>query len=147
MTTIYTDGSCRNYTGGWAYCTMWESPYKCMMYDYDGHIKKTTNNRMEITAVIEALKTCPRGDYVCLYSDSQYAVSTIGEGEYQGEPHGWMANWGGKKYIPNNDLWKKLIKLLTKLYHKDTVVSMTWVKAHNGDKYNEFVDKLAGLYL
>lgn len=97
----------------------------------------TTNNRMELTAVIEALSALKEPCEAVITTDSKYVSDSVTKG--------WLYNWQKKNWIksgnqpvPNTDLWKKLIPLLEK--HK---VSFIWVKGHAGHSENERCDQLA----
>lgn len=132
---IYTDGACSGNpgAGGWA-----------AILSYNGHIKEicggekeTTNNRMELTAIIKGLEALKERCEVEIYSDSQYAVSAFNEG--------WVDNWvnsgfkgADKKPIKNVDLWQTLIALT-----KKHVVSFNKVKGHADDEKNNRCDFLA----
>jgi ribonuclease HI len=121
MVTIYTDGSCLKNPGpgGWAFCIVDDSDsYTCM----SGSESNTTNNRMELTAIIESLAMIQ--DNECnIYSDSLLTINCA------------QNIWKRKA---NLDLWNKYDKI-----SKNRRINYTWVKAHNGNKYNEIVDKLA----
>jgi ribonuclease HI / DNA polymerase III subunit epsilon len=127
---IYTDGSCLgnkgNDPGGWAFIYI-EGDKE---FHISGGEKFTTNNKMELTAVIEALEFCPKND-LTIYSDSQYVIKGITE---------WIKNWKKKGWgkIKNREYWERLDKLC-----QGKNITWKWVKAHNGDIYNEMVDKLA----
>lgn len=134
---IYTDGACKGNpgSGGWAYYLFIKSDPSVKVED-SGHIPDTTNNRMELMAVIMALKKLKKSCEVTLHTDSKYVKNGC---------ESWMANWkkngwkdSNKKEVLNVDLWKELDKLLE--IHS---VSFVYVKAHNGDQLNEYVDKLA----
>ena len=134
---IYTDGACKGNPGpgGWAYYLFIKSDPSIKVED-SGHISDTTNNRMELMAVIMALKKLKKSCKVTLHTDSQYVKNGC---------ELWMANWkknewkgSNKKEILNTDLWKELDSLLQ--LHS---VSFVYVKAHNGDRWNEYADKLA----
>lgn len=130
--TIYTDGSSRGNPGPGGYGTllMWGSKVKELSQGY----RKTTNNRMELLAVIAGLEQLKRHDIpVFIYSDSQYVVNSIEKG--------WLKKWiatnfaGGKK---NPDLWRR--------YHevaKPFNIKMIWVKGHADNPYNNKCDELA----
>ena len=122
MIEIYTDGSCIKNPGGpggWAFCII-ENNIDFIMSDGDSC---TTNNRMELTAIIEALSSLISGTECTLYTDSQLCINCA------------TGKWGRKA---NLDLWKEYDKV-----SKNKKISFTWVKGHSGDKYNEIVDKLA----
>ncbi len=132
---IYTDGACSGNPG--------EGGYGIVML-YNGNrkevnkgFKMTTNNRMELLAVIDALSLLKEPCKVRLYSDSKYVVSAIKEGWLIG----WIAkNWKNSKKEPvkNVDLWKELIPLIEK--HE---VEFIWVKGHADNVENERCDELA----
>lgn len=123
-TIVYTDGSCNPNPGrgGWAHLTLSsdEDPREWHVY---GGESDTTNNRMELTAVIEALRFHPDKKDFVIYTDSQLTMKCA-EGE-------WKRN-------KNLDLWEEYDKV-----SKGKKITFKKVKAHSGDKYNELVDKLA----
>lgn len=132
---IYTDGACSGNpgVGGWASVLLYEQ-HKKELY---GNDKETTNNRMELTAVIEALKALKRPCNVTLYSDSKYVVDSINKDwVYKWEANNWIKS--DRKPALNTDLWKELLALLE--VHR---VKFVWVKGHNGNEYNERCDELA----
>lgn len=132
---IYTDGACRGNPGpgGWGAILVYNGVEK----ELCGGERETTNNRMELTAVIEGLKALKESCEVTLYSDSRYIIDSL--------QLGWVNSWrkrnwrkaDGKKAL-NDDLWK----ILVEEYEKH-VVTLVWVKGHNGHSYNERCDKLA----
>ncbi len=129
--TIYTDGSALGNpgNGGYGIVLMAGKFYKELNQGY----RMTTNNRMELLAVIVALETLKEGGHnVMIYSDSKYVIDSIEKR--------WVFGWvkKGFKGKKNSDLWKRFLKI----YPKNTV-NFTWVKGHAGNKYNEVVDKLA----
>ena len=131
--TIYTDGACSGNPGpgGWAAVLRYGSAEKEM----SGGERETTNNRMELTAVIRALGALKEPCAVTVYTDSQYISRAITEG--------WLAKWkkagftkkGGLK---NAELWRELDELL--LRHQ---VSFRWVKGHADNELNNRCDRLA----
>ena len=132
---IYTDGACRNNPGrgGWGAVLVYAGREK----ELSGGEKLTTNNRMELSAVIAALSALKEACEVTLTTDSQYVVNAIEKG--------WLDSWrnngwrkSDKSHVQNVDLWEQLIELLER--HK---VSFVWVKGHNGHPYNERCDVLA----
>lgn len=132
---IYTDGACRGNPGrgGWGAILVYGGKEK----ELSGGEKLTTNNRMELTAAIEALGALKEPCEVTLYSDSTYLVNSINKG--------WLKNWqmknfrkSAKEEVPNKDLWMKIVALIEK--HEITFV---WVRGHNGHDYNERCDGLA----
>lgn len=132
---IYTDGACSGNPGpgGWGAVLIYNGKEKQL----SGSEKETTNNRMELSAVITALKALKEPCNVTLTTDSKYVCDAINKG--------WLESWqknnwkkSNKKPVLNIDLWQELLPLLDT--HK---VEFIWVKGHNGHKYNEICDKLA----
>lgn len=132
---IYTDGACSGNPGkgGWGAVLVYKKTEK----EICGGSAETTNNRMELTAVIEALKCLKEPCEVTLTTDSKYVCDAVNKG--------WVYNWknnnwkkADKKPALNTDLWEELLKQLE--IHK---VKFVWVKGHNGHPYNERCDKLA----
>ena len=118
---IYTDGSCSGNPGpgGWGVVLL-ENQNR---YDLSGGEAATTNNRMELTAVIRGLEATPEGSSSVINSDSQYIVNTMNLG--------WKRN-------ANKDLWGALVSLV-----KSRDVKFIWVKGHAGNTWNEKADRLA----
>ena len=131
---IYTDGACSGNPGpgGWAAVILFKNHRK----DVCGREDNTTNNKMELTAVINGLKTLRTFCTVNLYTDSLYIKKGITEWINKWKINGWKTS----KKIPvkNADLWKELDDVASQ--HN---INWNWVKAHNGDKYNEAADTLA----
>ena len=133
--SIYTDGACSGNPGkgGWGAVLVYNGTEKEM----SGFEAETTNNRMELTAVIEALKALKKECDITIYTDSRYVMEGVQE---------WMPNWklngwkttNKKSPVKNVELWQILDSLLSK--HK---IKWVWVKGHNGHPENERVDKLA----
>ena len=132
--TIYTDGACSGNPGpgGWGAILIHGDRVK----ELSGGEKETTNNRMELTAVITALQALKVPCSVELYTDSRYVVSAINEK--------WLNSWikaGWKRKtgpVMNVDLWKELLPLLET--HK---VKFIWVKGHSENQYNNRCDEMA----
>ena len=131
---IYTDGACLGNPGkgGWAAIIIEPTGEKEIV----GCERSTTNNRMELKAVIEALKEIEANSQISLFSDSKYVIDGITK---------WIKNWKindwkttNKKEIKNLDLWMDLDKLTSKFK-----ITWNWVKAHSTDEYNNKVDRLA----
>lgn len=132
---IYTDGACSGNPGkgGWGAVLVYGGKEK----ELSGAEKDTTNNRMELTAVIEALGALNQPCNVVLTTDSKYVCDAINKGwVYSWKKNGWKKS--DKKPALNVDLWEKLLPLLEK--HN---VEFVWVKGHNGHPYNERCDTLA----
>jgi ribonuclease HI len=135
MIRIHTDGACRGNPGpgGWA----WASDADAFSSGAEPH---TTNQRMEVLAVIEALREHPEGPLE-IVSDSTYVVKCFHDKWYAG----WLRrNWKNSKGDPvaNRDLWEQLIPLVL---DGGREVTFSWVKGHSGDRMNDLVDQLATL--
>ncbi|MDY5242576.1 MAG: ribonuclease HI [Eubacterium sp.] len=132
---IYTDGACSGNPGpgGWGAVLVYNGKEK----ELSGSEKNTTNNRMELTAVIMALNALNQPCEVKLTTDSKYVCDAVNKGwVYSWRKNGWKKS--DKKPALNVDLWEELLSLLEK--HE---VEFIWVKGHNGHKYNEICDALA----
>ena len=134
MIKIYTDGSCLENpgNGGWA-----------AIINHNGNIKKisgseknTTNNRMELSATINALKNIITKEEIHIFTDSQYVKLGITEWINKWVKNDWQT--AKKEDVKNKDLWIDLYKL-----NKSLNVKWNWIKAHAGDPLNEEVDSLA----
>ena len=133
---IHTDGACKGNPGpgGWG-----------ALLEYDGHRREifggepqTTNNRMELTAVIRALEALKRPSEVALYTDSQYVKNGI-----ESWIHGWKRNgWktSERKPVKNADLWRELEALCAR--HR---IRWHWVRGHDDNPGNERADELANM--
>ncbi len=133
--TIYTDGACSGNPGpgGWGAILMYQGNKK----EISGGKKNTTNNEMELTAVIEALKMLKFPCQVDLYSDSAYVVNAFLQN--------WIGNWiknnwktSSKEPVKNQELWKELYEL-TKTHQ----VKFIKVKGHSDNEFNNRCDELA----
>ena len=136
---IYTDGACSGNPGpgGWAAVLRYGTTEK----ELCGGTEDTTNNRMELTAVIEALAALKEPCIVELTSDSKYVIDSVTKGWVYGwQKKGWIKS--DKKPALNVDLWERLLPLLAK-----HTVRFHWIKGHNGHPENERCDQLAvGFY-
>jgi ribonuclease HI len=143
---IYTDGGCSGNPGpgGWAYVMVTETfQGPKVLEESSGGEKDTTNNRMELRAVIESLKSLktmsprsalPRRAVIC--TDSQYVQKGITEWVHKWKKNAWRTS--DKKPVKNQDLWMELDSLAGEL-----TLGWEWVKGHAGIEYNERCDKLA----
>lgn len=136
---LYTDGSCKGNPGygGWgAVLLMGDKKAEFSDYAQDNNGKPitTTNNRMELTAVIEGLCKLKESCNVEVISDSQYVINAFNKKSI----FKWEKDVGGLEAHKNGDLWHKLMVL--SLIHN---IEWTWVRGHNGSEYNERCDKLA----
>ena len=132
---MYTDGASSGNPGPGGYGVILK--YKDNIKELSGGFRKTTNNRMELKAVIEGLKSLKENCKVNIYSDSKYIVDAIEqEWIYKWKNFGWKRN--KKEKLLNPDLWKKLFDLL-----QENEVKLFWVKGHYGHPENERCDYLA----
>ena len=133
--TIYTDGACSGNPGigGWGAILMYNGHEK----EISGYNKDTTNNRMEMFAVIQGLNALKEPCNVQIYSDSAYVCNAFSEGWVsQWESNNWKT--ANKTPVKNDDLWKHLLLLMSK--HK---VQFIKVKGHADNQFNNRCDKLA----
>lgn len=131
---LYTDGACSGNPGpgGWGVVMRWKGVEK----ELSGHEDETTNNRMEITAVIRGLEALKKPCRVEVYTDSQYVQKGVSEWLDGWKRRGWKT--ADKKPVKNQDLWQELDELTAK--HE---VTFHWVRGHAGHPENERADKLA----
>ncbi len=134
MIQIYTDGACRGNPGpgGWAALLMLGTHER----ELSGAEAHTTNNRMELTAVIRALEALKRSVAAQIYTDSQYVMRGTMEWLPAWKARGWRT--AGRKPVKNQDLWERLDALSTQ--HR---LEWHWVPGHAGVAGNERVDRLA----
>ena len=130
---VHTDGGCRQTRGGWAYSIVHGNG---LIEERSGSQQDTTNNRMELTAAIEALTAIAPGQMVIISSDSQYVVKGVMEWSPKWIKNHWRTANG--KDVLNRDLWERLMQMVQQ--HN---VKFVWVRGHNGDAQNERVDQLA----
>lgn len=132
--TIYTDGACTGNPGPGGYCAILE--YGEHRRELSGGFRRTTNNRMELTAAIKALEALKEPCHVTLVSDSEYVVNGITKG--------WARGWRAKgwrrsgKVVPNWELWRRFLELGE--YHH---MRLEWIRGHAGHVENERCDALA----
>jgi ribonuclease HI len=133
--TIYTDGACLGNPGPGGYGVI--LLYQGNRRELSGGYRKTTNNRMEITAAIVGLEALKEKCSVTLYSDSEYLVKAMSKGWVQRwQANGWKRN--KREQVLNPDLWKRLLQLSE---HQD--VQFSWVKGHADSLENIRCDELA----
>ena len=131
---IYTDGACRGNPGpgGWGALLSYGEHQK----ELSGAEALTTNNRMELTAVIRALEALKRPSELRIFTDSEYVRRGITEWVKSWKARGWKT--ADRKPVKNQDLWERLDELV--IPHK---IEWRWVKGHSGIPGNERVDQLA----
>ena len=129
--TLYVDGACRGNPGlgGWGAYVITETEERKLF----GGVPETTNNRMELTAAIEGIKSCPTDAKLIIWTDSNYVKQGITEWI-----HGWKKkNW---KDVKNPDLWKLLDATC-----QGREIEWNWIRGHSGHPGNEMADQLANL--
>jgi ribonuclease HI len=136
---VFTDGSCEGNPGrgGWGW--VWVEDDE-IVREGRGVAEATTNNRMELTALIEALRALPADAAAVVHSDSQLCVKTVNEWAAGWEARGWRRKGGP---IANLELVQELYRLA----RARPRVELRWIKAHDGSRWNEYVDALASSYL
>lgn len=134
-TGVFTDGSAipNPGPGGWGYVYVIKGEVISQGHGYD---PDTTNNRMELTALIEALKSLPADAQLTMHSDSNLCVQTVNEWAPAWEKRGWKRKTG-----PIANL--ELVKELYALHKSHPLVKLSWIKAHNGWLWNEYADALS----
>ncbi|HAQ60851.1 TPA: ribonuclease HI [Candidatus Delongbacteria bacterium] len=132
--TIYADGACSKNPGpgGWGTVLIYEDKIKKL----SGFHEMSTNNIMELTAVIQGLKALKEKCRIEVFTDSKYIVDSVTKWLPGWKRNGWITS--SKKQVKNIDLWQELTSLSD--LHE---VSWNWVKGHNGNLYNEECDKMA----
>tara|TARA_X000000368_G_scaffold364468_1_gene310166 strand:+ start:496 stop:924 length:429 start_codon:yes stop_codon:yes gene_type:complete len=139
MITIYTDGACSGNPGigGWGVVILEKNKDEIML---NGGHNNTTNNRMELTAAIEALKYFQNKKDITLITDSKYVKDGIQLWIENWKKNGWKT--ATKKQVKNKELWMSLDVLIAR--HN---INWEWVKGHAGNTYNEKADYLARRYI
>jgi ribonuclease HI len=132
--TIHTDGACKGNPGkgGWGACLI----YNDHRQEISGGEADTTNNRMELTAAIEALAKLNKPCKVMLYTDSRYVMDGITKWLEGWQKNNWKT--ANRKDVKNQDLWRRLLEESNK--HE---IQWHWVKGHSGDEGNDMADYLA----
>jgi ribonuclease HI len=138
-TGVFSDGSCEGNPGpgGWGF--VWVEDDR-VVAEQCGADPDTTNNRMELSALIAALRALPKDCRVKIYSDSQLCVKTVNEWAAGWEARGWRRKSGP---IANLELVQELYALA----NERPGAELTWIKAHDGSRWNEYADSLATSYM
>jgi|TARA_B110000003_G_scaffold271701_1_gene306305 ribonuclease HI len=131
---VYTDGACKGNpgVGGWGAYLKTENYHE----ELNGFSKNTTNNRMELTAVIEVLSAIGENIGIIITTDSQYVKNGINQWIFNWKKNGWKT--ASKQPVKNKDLWMKLDELV-----QNNDIEWKWVKGHSGHPGNEKADQLA----
>jgi len=132
---VFTDGSCEGNPGpgGWAFVWVENDRIRA---EKSGADPATTNNRMELTALIEAYRALPVDAELVVHSDSELCVKTVNEWAAGWEARGWRRKTGEIKNL-------ELVKTLYALAKAHPRVKLQWIRAHDGTRWNEYVDALA----
>ena len=132
--SIYTDGACKGNPGegGWGAYIEYNNE-KVKLYGYE---KDTTNNRMEITAAIEALRYIKVKSNIIIYTDSKYLMNGINTWIHDWKKNNWRTS--SNKGVKNVDLWKIIDEL-----NSNHSIKWSWVKGHSGNPGNDMADELA----
>ena len=132
---VFTDGSAKPNPGqgGWGF--VWVEDGVVRAHEH-GHEPETTNNRMELKALIEAFRTLPEDAYVTLYTDSRLAVDTIESWAPGWEKRGWKRKGGPIKNL-------ELVQELLELRRSRPGCRLEWIAAHSGNRWNEYADSLS----
>jgi ribonuclease HI len=132
---VFTDGACEGNPGPGGWSAVWVEDDR-VVEERCGGAADTTNNRMELMAMIEGLRMLPEDAELTLYSDSNLCVQTVNEWAAGWERRGWKRKTG-----PIANL--ELVKELWGLFQQRPKVSVRWIKAHDGSRWNEYADALA----
>jgi len=138
-TGLFTDGSCEGNPGPGGWGVVWVEDDE-IVAEQSGRDPATTNNRMELAALIAAYELLPEDAKATVYSDSQLCVKTVNEWAAGWERRGWRRKSGP---IANLELVKRLYALA----QAHPGVSLQWIRAHDGSKWNEYADALANGYM
>jgi ribonuclease HI len=138
QTGVFTDGGSHPNPGPGGWGMVWVEDGKIREQAH-GHDPQTTNNRMELTALIAAFEALPEDAEVLIYTDSRLCVDTITK---------WAPGWERKGWKRKGDPLKNLdlVKKLLALYRKHPSCKLEWIAAHNGYRWNEYADSLAGAW-
>ncbi len=138
-TGVFTDGSCEGNPGPGGWGVVWVED-DAVVEEKSGVDSATTNNRMELSALIAAYQMLPEDSRVTVYSDSQLCVNTVNEWAVGWEKRGWRRKSG-----PIANL--ELVKTVYALAKQHPGVTLQWIKAHDGSRWNEYADALASAYM
>ncbi len=135
---VFTDGASHPNPGpgGWGAVYVVDGQVKAQSY---GHEPDTTNNRMELTALIEGCKLVPPGESATVWSDSQLCVNTLTQWAAGWKRNGWKRKGGEIKNLP-------LVQEAYALYSARPELTVRWINAHSGNRWNEYADALATAY-
>ena len=138
-TGVFTDGSCEGNPGPGGWGMVWVEDDR-ILAERSGSDPATTNNRMELAALIAAYRALPKDAQIAIYSDSQLCVKPVNEWAEGWERRGWRRKDGA---IANLELVKELYALA----RAHPRAELRWIRAHDGSRWNEYADALATTYL
>ncbi len=136
---VFTDGSCEGNPGPGGWGLVWVEKDRVLEQAH-GFDPDTTNNRMELRALIEAYKRLPEDASLVIYSDSRLCVDTINEWAAGWKRRGWKRKSGPIKNL-------ELVQELWRLAGSHPAVTLEWIRAHDGSRWNEYVDALASTFM
>ncbi len=136
---VFTDGSCEGNPGpgGWGFVWVEDDEIRAQGSGTD---PATTNNRMELTALIEAYRAMPADAQTTIFSDSEICVKTVNEWAVKWEALDWKRKTGPIKNLA-------LVQELYRLAKAHPRVTLRWIRAHDGSRWNEYVDALANAFM
>ncbi len=134
-TGLFTDGACEGNPGPGGWAMVWVADDR-IVDERRGYERQTTNNRMELRALIEAYRALPEDADVTVYSDSQLCVNTVNEWAASWEQRGWRRKGGSIRNL-------ELVKELYGLAQRQPRTKLHWIRAHDGSRWNEYADALA----
>jgi len=138
-TGVFTDGSCSGNPGPGGWGVVWVEDDE-IVAEKSGTADATTNNRMELTALVAAYELLPEDASITVYSDSQLCVKTVNEWAAGWERRGWRRKGGPIKNL-------ELVQRLWELAQRHPDVKLTWIRAHDGSRWNEYADALANAFM
>ena len=138
---IFTDGAAKGNPGpgGWGVVILSGSGSQAMVTELGGKEAKTTNNRMEMTAISEALREVGRGQDIVIYTDSKYVINGVTKWRFAWQKNGWQTK--DKKDVLNTDLWQKILTQVD-----ENKITWQYVPGHSGITGNERVDEIASTF-
>ena len=139
QTGVFTDGACSGNPGPGGWGVVWVRDGEVIEQRY-GHDPQTTNNRMELTALINAYELLAPEDEVTIWTDSQLCVNTITQWAAGWKKRGWRRKTGPIKNL-------ELVKRAYELAQAHPNAELRWIKAHDGARWNEYADALATAYM
>lgn len=154
MNDVYTDGACKGNPGkgGWGWVEYMEHGREVFAY---GGSENTTNNKMEMTAIIEFLEYAKIGGSFKIFSDSQYTLKGLVNkipSRFIGQASGWLVGWKKRGWktaknqpVANRALWEKLEGKCIRHFKNKSTLEFVYVKGHSGDKGNDRADELANI--